>query len=523
MNFGALLLFLFGAVSAVASASWPTCNPIDDASLSVTTRLGTINGVVNPATPCVRRFLRIPYAKPPTQHRRFRPPEPVDSYPDDGINATSLGPSCPQFLVQEPATVYNRLVPQFNLQGLNDTCADTSEDCLTLSVYTPPVPRGRKLPVIIFIYGGSFTFGGQDVPYQIPAKWVQQSQAHIVVTFNYRLNILGFPNAAGLEPGERNPGLLDQREAVKWVRDNVEAFGGDTDRITLWGHSAGSISAAWYQYAYDTPDKDPIVSAIVMASGTEILPLARASTEDVRHGNFSAVAKEFGCDGAKSPGEELACMQMVDVKDLEVYLKGQMAKLMTAGQGAIYFTAVADGVTVFEDYKQRAAEGHILKVPTIIGTDANDGLPFVPLGPNGVNKTVVDLTTAVLFFCPSVHAAEFRIQNSIPVFRYLYTGNFTNVSPEPFLGAYHGSELPLIFGTDGEFRGPSTPDELKTSRALEDALVAFASGRVEGLENTGWPRCEDIGACLVREFGSVPVVQDVSLQSMEAKCPPSLN
>ncbi|KAK4170004.1 Alpha/Beta hydrolase protein [Cladorrhinum sp. PSN259] len=522
MKLTALVLLLWVSVTTAAPAPWATCHPIDDQSPSVTTHLGTIHGVVDPSTPCVRRFLDIPFAKPPTHSLRFKPPEPVDSYPDGEIQATSFGPSCPQFMLDNPPSVYNRLVPQFNVQGLNETCPDTSEDCLTLSVYAPPVPPHRKLPVIIFIYGGSFTFGGQNVPYQIPAKWVQRSQAHIVVTFNYRLNILGFPNAAALKPGESNLGLLDQREAIKWVRDNIEAFGGDTDRITLWGHSAGSISAAWYQYAYDTPEKDPIVSAIVMASGTEILPLARASTQDVKHGNFTAMAEKFGCGGAKSPEEELTCMQGVDINEMEVYLKGEMTKLMM-GQPAVYFTAVADGVTVFDNYKQRADEGHILKVPTIIGTDANDGVPFVPLGPNGINETVAAAATAVLFFCPSVQAAAYRIQNGIPVFRYLYAGNFTNISPEPYLGAYHGSELPLIFGTDGDFRGPSTPDELKTSGALQDTFEAFASKRVRGIEETGWPECTDVKTCQVRVFGSMPVVKDVNLQSVEAKCPPALN
>lgn len=357
------LLFLFwGTVSTTASASSPTCQPIDDASLSVITRLGTIHGTVNESTNCVRQFLHIPYAKPPTQSRRFKPPEPVDSYPGGELNATKLGPSCPQFLVQDPPTVYNQDVLQFNLGGLNNTSTYTSEDCLSLSVYTPPIPGDEKLPVIIFIHGGSFTFGGQDVPYQIPAHWVQNTQAQIVVAFNYRLNILGFPNAAGLNNDERNVGLLDQRAAIEWVRDNIGAFGGDTHRITLWGHSAGAISAAWYQYAYDTPEKDPVVTGIVLGSGTEIFPLARASTEDVTHGNFTAVARHFGCDTKETPEEELKCMQEVDVNDLEEFIKQEMVKLMTKQDGAVYFTAVADNVTVFGDYKQRAEEGHILKV-----------------------------------------------------------------------------------------------------------------------------------------------------------------
>ncbi|KAK4230327.1 Alpha/Beta hydrolase protein [Podospora fimiseda] len=517
-----LCLFLFGVASATSPTTWPTCRPITDDSLTVHSHLGTIHGMVNLSTPCVRRFLGIPYSKPPIHERRFRPPVPVDSYPGGSIDAFEFGPSCPQFFLEDPPLVYNRLVSEFNLEGLNETSYDTSEDCLSLSVYTPSVKPGEKLPVIIFIHGGAFNFGGQNIPYQIPANWVQDSQKHIVVTFNYRLNILGFPNAAGLNPSERNVGLLDQREVVKWVRDNIEAFGGDTKRITLWGHSAGSISAGWYQYAY-TEDKDPIVSGIVMGSGTEIFPGARASTEDVTHGNFTGVAKHFGCNkDSSSAEEELRCMQSVDVNALEEFLKEEMVKLMTGQPGALYFTAVADNVTVFKSYRERAAEGKILHVPTIIGTDKSDGLVFVPLGPNGVNQTIVDGTTEVLFFCPSVEAAQFRIENDIPVFRFLYAGNFSNVSPEPYLGAYHGSELPLIFGTAGEYRGASTPEEITTGDALQDSLEAFMSDRVEGLEKLGWPQCEDAVTCLVREFGGVPVVQDISLEAFAAACPPRI-
>ena len=109
------------------------------------------------------------------------------------------------------------------------------------------------------------------------------------------------------------------------------------------------------------------------------------------------------------------------------------------------------------------------------------------------------------------------------MFRYLYVGNFTNISPAAFLGAYHGSELPLIFGTDGEFRGPSTKEENETSAIMENTLAAFASGGAAGIEKTGWPRCEDARTCRVREFGGSPVVKDVDLQSLAAVCLPALN
>ncbi|MCV5168852.1 carboxylesterase family protein, partial [Escherichia coli] len=105
--------------------------------------------------------------------------------------------------------------------------------------------------------------GGQDVPVQIPTDWVQRTKSHIVVTLNYRLNIFGFTNALGIIVDEQNVGLLEKRLAVEWVQDNIEAFGGDPTRITLWGQSAGAVSAGYFQSAYPT---DPIVNAVIMDS-----------------------------------------------------------------------------------------------------------------------------------------------------------------------------------------------------------------------------------------------------------------
>jgi carboxylesterase type B len=149
----------------------------------VHTPIGTIRGTFNPATPCVHEFLGIPYAQPPIGDLRFAPPQkPVlprdnnnnDNDNDDNDNiiyATQLGPSCMQFLQTVPKSVYTEDVNEFNLEGLNATSCYISEDCLTLSVYTPSNNKNkteneneneneqgdRLLPVILFLHGGAFT------------------------------------------------------------------------------------------------------------------------------------------------------------------------------------------------------------------------------------------------------------------------------------------------------------------------------------------------------------------------------
>jgi acetylcholinesterase len=93
--------------------------------------------------------------------------------------------------------------------------------------------HARLTSIKQFWTGGGFQTNGILVPGQLPPRWVSRSQSHIVVTINYRMNIMGFPNAAGLT--QQNLGLMDQRTSLEWVRDNIEAFGGDPTRIMIWG------------------------------------------------------------------------------------------------------------------------------------------------------------------------------------------------------------------------------------------------------------------------------------------------
>lgn len=214
------------ALLASAALATPTKRSCANADLTVELEAGTVHGKVDAANPDVRQFLGIPYGKPPVGDLRFAPSEPAE--PFGALEATALPPSCMQYLTSV-AGIWTSEVLQFNQAGLNTT-GPQSEDCLKVSVWAP---RGAKkdLPVLLWIYGGSFKFGGTNVPYQIPTQWVQRTKDHIVVAMQYRVNIFGFPNAAGLDDDKQNLGLLDQRLAVEWVRDNIAAFGGDVSRI----------------------------------------------------------------------------------------------------------------------------------------------------------------------------------------------------------------------------------------------------------------------------------------------------
>ena len=317
--------------------------------LSVHLNHAVVHGKIDSKTPNVRQFLGIPYAQPPLNDLRFAPPAAAGHL--GSIDATQLPLSCMQYLSAKPS-VFTRILSEFNIQGLNTT-GDVTEDCLSISIWAP---TGNKtnLPVIIYTYGGSFVKGGVNIPYQIPAQWVQRTQDHIAVHYNYRSNIFGFPNAAGLHSKKQNVGLLDQRFAVEWVRDNIKHFGGDIHRIGLWGQSAGSNSVGFYGFAYQD---DPIVSGLMMDSGTELVP-SLVSTDQI-HTNFSFVASQVGC-GNLTTSKELSCMREIPAATIENFLHSYQ----DAGTiPEISFTPVLDNHTVFDDYYERVANG---KAPKIV-------------------------------------------------------------------------------------------------------------------------------------------------------------
>ncbi|KAB5583601.1 acetylcholinesterase [Coniochaeta sp. 2T2.1] len=487
-----------------ALASTALCSSCD-ADPTVQTRGGVVHGIVDNSAPAVRQFLGIPYARPPLGDLRFAPPQPA--LPFRELNATEVGPSCMQYLSDLPSVIINDVL-EFNLGGLNTTGA-VSEDCLTLSIWAPREKKATNLPVLVFFYGGAFIAGGVDTPYLYPTEWIQRTQSHIVVAFNHRDNILGFPNAAGLPPEQQNVGLLDQRLVLEWVRDNIAAFGGDPSRIGAWGQSSGSIAIAYYSYVYQD---DPIINSVILDSGYEFIDIL---TYDQLHANFTFMASQFGC-GNLSPADELACMRRVDAGAMQDF----MHEYYTAGSSPlITFSPVVDNHTVFGNYTARAEGGHIARLPALIGSNAQDGNMFVAYDPSGVDEELADQMTSFYFFCPTYQAAKVRIAAGTgPVYRYLYSGNFSNVSPKGWMGAWHGSELPLVFGTHGDYRGESTELERLTSWAMQDAWVEFVATAGERMSIVSWNGSEVVDGGPLVEFGNGVPVRVIEAKEMEQRC-----
>lgn len=338
----------------------------------------------------------------------------------------------------------------------------------------------------------------------VPSQSVQRADADC----RYRLGIFGQPNAAGLADDEQNLGLLDQRLALEWIRDNIANFGGDPGRITLWGQSAGAVSVDNYNFAYP---EDPIVSALIMHSGTSFLTL---TSVDPEHTNFTSVATSLGC-GNLNATAQVDCLRQAPFTDIIAFLKARSDNGTTPG---LTFNPVIDNRTKFANYTARALAGNYTRKPAIIGTTVDEGNVFLPYNRTyGPNMAIADFVTLGSFLCPTVQTTYDRFASNTTTFRYLYGGNFTNIAPQWWEGAYHQSDMPLVFGTHNIARSNSTPLEFAVSEAMQDFWLAFAEDPVKGLPDAGWEAYEPNGEAVL--FGwEGKAVQPINEADLEAPC-----
>jgi len=191
------------------------------------TRLGEVKGFSKNG---VTAFLGIPYAKPPVENLRWKAPVPMEKW-DKPMSCDKFGYSCPQ---PESSFTIN-------------TGSKQDEDCLTLNIWSGAKSKDDKLPVMVFIHGGGFYLGSSAQPVFNSSTFAKHGV--ILVSINYRLGPLGFlahpelSNESEIKTSG-NYGLLDQIAALKWVKQNISAFGGDVNNITLFGQSAGGVSVS---------------------------------------------------------------------------------------------------------------------------------------------------------------------------------------------------------------------------------------------------------------------------------------
>jgi len=313
--------------------------------MRVDTTYGPVEGVGESG---VFAFRGIPYAAPPVAARRFRPPEPPESW-SDARPATTFGPQAPQ-----------NLSALFAVFGIETPAPD--EDCLTLNVWTPD-PSGPPKPVMVWIHGGAFIQGSAGMAMFEGGTFARDGV--VLVSMNYRLGALGFLHLAGIDAAGAgscsNLGMLDQLAALEWVRDNIERFGGDPGDVTIFGESAGAASVAVH---LTSPAAKGLFHRAVLQSGAlQTYCTAEHATDIARR-----VLTECGIDPTLPL--DLAQLNALPVGTL---LAAQKAVgEVNAEEATLNFSPVFDGVVLPHDPMAAVVGGSVADVPLLMGTTRDE-------------------------------------------------------------------------------------------------------------------------------------------------------
>ncbi|WP_440114614.1 carboxylesterase/lipase family protein [Paenibacillus sp. QZ-Y1] len=336
--------------------------------LQVNTRYGTVQGDLLHGTSV---WKGIPYAKPPVGELRFQAPASPESW--DGVReAKQFGPE-------------NIQPRNHQAEGISGEPPVESEDCLYLNIWTPDKESNNPLPVMVWIHGGSFVSGAGSQPMYDGTQFALRGDV-IVVTINYRLGPLGFLHMAPLGEGfASNVGLLDQIAALQWVQDNIEAFGGDSNNVTVFGESAGSMSIAALMAM---PSAKGLFHRAIMQSGaSQFVPAEQASA--IRDG----MLKVLGVTPS-----DLQKLKTVPVE--QIIAAGETVKQQSGTGMALLFQPVLDGVTLPKAPLQAVDEGSAQDIPVLIGTNLHEGSLFIQ--PHVPYSKEIDMVQAVDFMTPDL-------------------------------------------------------------------------------------------------------------------------
>lgn len=345
MMLGAVLLAL---VVGVASANSPVVQ------LRNGSYYGTHNSAYNQDF-----FLGMPYAQPPLNNLRFRHPQPLNETWSDVRNATDYQSKC-----------YQYGYPSGPLSG-------GSDDCLHLNVIRPVSARDDKLPVLVWIHGGGLVGGYSGDPYSnlswIVDESVKIGSPIIGVSINYRLGAWGYLWSSAVEKaGQGNNGFRDQRLALQWIQENIAAFGGDSEKVTIWGQSGGARGVASQLTAFGGRD-DGLFRAAILESATGFHTNFREEEVDDAPNwdkGYTSLLKSTGCETAK---DSLQCLR--EVPSLE------LAEIIGNVSFPVYLDIV-DGDFIQDDRSELVRQEKFVHVPIINGVATDDGDFFAQRGIN---------------------------------------------------------------------------------------------------------------------------------------------
>lgn len=456
----------------------------------------------------LRVFRGIPYAQPPVGPLRWKPPVDLPAWTAPR-KATAFGPACIQPRSRGPSIYAN-------------PPARMSEDCLLLNIWTPAAARGA--PVMVWIHGGALTSGYSHEPMYDGARWA--ARGIVVVSINYRLGALGYlahPALSAESPRKvsGNYGLLDQIAALRWVRRNIAAFGGDPANVTIAGESAGALSVLFLMTA--PPARGLFAKAIAQSGYMISLPELR----EAKHGGPAAEAA-----GAK-------LMTTLQARDLAA-LRALPAKTLTERAAAAGYApwGTIDGVVLPRQLVDSFDRGEQVAVPVLAGFNSGEIrslrmlLPPTPADAAAYERTIRarygDLADRFLRLYPASNVGESMLATTRDALygwtsarvaasqtargqrAYLY--GFDHGYPaadEAGLHAFHAAEIPYAFGTvrDTPPYWPKIPDAL-AERRLSDAMIGYwtsfaRTGVPVARDAPAWPAFGEAGHAMV--FARAPV------------------
>ncbi len=408
---------------------------------------GQVQGVPSESSE-VTVFKGIPYAAPPVGELRWAAPQPVPAWEGvrvcDTFGDIAWQPGAP------PGTFY---YDEYYWEGT----PDQNEDCLYLNVWAPSATVGKsdaKLPVAMWIHGGGYMNGyGFEVTMD-GDKWAERGV--ILVTINYRLGTFGFLSHPGLtaEQGQSgNYGTMDQIAALRWIHENIAAFGGDPDHVTVFGQSAGAMSV---KNLLTSPLSRGLFSGAIIQSGGGIGLRLLSPTESVPQDFYDLQGKEL-MDFAGYP--DLAAMRNAPAKDI----LSAADKYAAAGNRGIRMAPHIDGKVLTKTFDEALYDGTLAPVPVMIGYTKDD------MG--GLAGGPVDRFCAV------------RDSLGFPVYEYEFLRELPcdDAHPDSDQGAFHSAELWYMFGTLSHSWRPFTEGDYRLSEEMLDAWTAFCKNG-----NPGW-------------------------------------
>ena len=463
----------------IVSIGFISCNDLPEGQVKV--EGGIIEGSV---TEDLAIYKGIPFAAPSIGDLRWKAPQPVEKW--EGVKQTTEYAPAP-------------------MQGGNPA-SGKSEDCLYLNVWTPAKSEKEKLPVLVWIYGGGFSFGSTSDPVHNGEHLARKGV--VLVSIAYRVGQLGFlahPELSAEDPNgvSGNYGLLDQIAGLQWIQNNISAFGGDPDKVTIFGESAGGIAVS-----------------MLCAS-----PLAKG----LFHGAISQSGGSFGPSRPTTfPGENMKTLQHAEQDGIE-YVKrvgaSSIAELrniepdsLPLGMGMGGAWPIVDGYVIPDDQYKLYEAGNYNDVPVLIGYNSDEGLSFpagrtpedyiagverrfgsfsnglleaYPLNENRIGRSARNLMRDAAFGWHTWSWARLQSRNGKSDVYYYYFDQHperAEDSPQFDHGTPHGVDVPFVFMNLDRENPQTTESDLAISEIMGTYWTNFAKyGHPNGEGVPEWP------------------------------------